>query len=250
MNDKGELQGGLGTVRNAAQVLELMSNGPPATSPSELAVRSGMPTPTVHRILRSLVLAGFVEQDPATSRYSLGPGLVRLSESYLARRPVLRVASPYLVQLRDSTKATILVGLLIQGAVLYADRLDGDDSTHMYRSNRRLFDAFQTAAGRVLLGHATPGDWDEARARSDEGARFTAKHREAWAAAPYIIESAQPPRFASEVAVPLCDRSGRVLAALAAMGSPLVFTDEVLAEEVAPQLLRAAQAIGLAISDE
>ena len=78
-------RGTLGTVRNAATLLDLLSDGPAFQQLSDLAERSGLSLPTVHRLLRSLVAAGLVEQDPASSRYSLGSELVRLSERYLDR---------------------------------------------------------------------------------------------------------------------------------------------------------------------
>jgi hypothetical protein len=38
--------------------------------------------------------------------------IVRLSEGYLARIPIVKTAAPYLVELRALTKATVLVALL------------------------------------------------------------------------------------------------------------------------------------------
>src|SRR5437660_919189 len=87
-------------MRNAGVLLQLLSEGPLQVSFTELSERSGLSPSTAHRLLRSLVLAGLVQQDPRTSRYSLGLRVVRLSESYLARQPVLRALGPYLVELR------------------------------------------------------------------------------------------------------------------------------------------------------
>jgi DNA-binding transcriptional ArsR family regulator len=78
-------RGSLGTVRNATLLLSLLAEGPAYNQLTDLAERSGMSLPTVHRILRSLALAGLVEQDPRSLRYSLGPEVVRLAERYLDR---------------------------------------------------------------------------------------------------------------------------------------------------------------------
>src|SRR5437588_11636871 len=123
----GETRGGLGTVRNAVLLLRLLGEAPAYVSLRELSETAGMATPTAHRLLRSLVIGGLVQQDPRTSRYSLGPELMRLSERHLARMPVLRVLAPYLAELRDQTKATVLVALLLGDSVLYAARVDGED---------------------------------------------------------------------------------------------------------------------------
>src|SRR5437588_775366 len=233
-------------MRNAGVLLQLLSEGPLQVSFTELSERSGLSPSTAHRLLRSLVLAGLVQQDPRTSRYSLGLRVVRLSESYLARQPVLRALGPYLVELRTLTEATVLVGLLIGGTVLYADRVDAEHVGGIFRQTDRVHDAFETAAGRVLLGHAEPAAWEEARGASPIGVAFDGNDREAWGAAPWLAVERTEPAGAVEIAVPVRDRSGRVVAALSALGGRKTFTGE-LEPERAAVLVRAARAAGQAV---
>lgn len=221
-------RGTLGTIRNASALLDLLSTGPAYQQLTELSERSGMTLPTVHRLLRSLVAAGLVEQDPASSRYSLGSELVRLSEQYLARLPVLRAVAPYLVELRNATKATVLVALLVRDSVVYVDRIDGEDVGGVFRVSHRVHQAADTAAGRVLLASRDqPGDQRE----------------------PFVLVSGTDPDEHPEVAVPVVGQRGTALAALAATGNRSSLSPDVLSERVAPQLLRAATAVGRAMSD-
>ena len=55
-------RGTLGTVRNAMLLLELLDEGAPFQQLTDLAERSELSLPTVHRLLRSLAAAGLVEQ--------------------------------------------------------------------------------------------------------------------------------------------------------------------------------------------
>jgi DNA-binding IclR family transcriptional regulator len=228
----GHDRGTLGTMRNAAVLLQLLSEGPLQVPFTELSERSGLSPSTAHRLLR----------------YSLGQHVVRLSESYVARQPVVRALGPYLVELRTMTEATVLVGLLIGGSVLYADRVDAEHIGGIFRQTERIHDAFETAAGRVLLGHAEPGAWELARASSPIGVAFDDKDRERWATAPWLALERTEPAGAVEIAVPVRDRSGRVVAALAALASAKAFSDDVHAERAAV-LVRAARAAGQAIGD-
>src|SRR5699024_4657443 len=136
----GAARGGLGTVRNAVALLELLSEGPAYQQLTDLAERSRFSIPTVHRLLRSLVLADLVVQDPRSSRYALGPELTRLSSHYLARLPLLGALTPYLTQLRDQLGATVHVQTLVRGEVVYVDRVDGDDRGP-YRDTHRVHPA-------------------------------------------------------------------------------------------------------------
>jgi IclR family transcriptional regulator, acetate operon repressor len=244
----GHDRGTLGTMRNAGVLLQLLSEGPIQVPFSELAERSGLSPSTAHRLLRSLTLAGLVQQDPRSSRYSLGPEIVRLSESYLARQPVLGALAPYLVELRTQTEATVLVGLLIHGSVLYADRVGFEHTGGIFRKPNRVHDAFETAAGRVLLAHAPRDTWDEAVKSSPDGRQFGEEDRAEWARAPYLAHERAEPAPVLEIAVPVTDRSGRVVASLSALASADAFPDGVLAERVA-LLLRAARAAGQAVGD-
>lgn len=247
-NGSGHDRGTLGTMRNAGVLLEILSAGPLQVSFSELSERSGLSPSTCHRLLRSLVLAGLVQQDQRTSRYSLGPDLVRLSESYLARLPVVRALGPYLVELRTMTRATVLVGLLMRSSVLYADRVDAEHAGGIFRQTERVHDAFETAAGRVLLAHADRASWDEACSASPIGVAFDRADREAWAVTPWLALERTEPAGAVEIAVPVRDRSGRVVATLSALAGAKSLGEDVHAERAAV-LLRAAKAAGQAVGD-
>lgn len=231
-------RGTLGTIRNASRLLHLLSEGPAYQQLTDLAERSGMSLPTVHRLLRSLVVAGLAEQHAETSRYSLGPEVARLSEAYLARLPVVRSLSPYLVQLRNVTKARIMVALLIGHEVVYVDRVDGEDSG-MFRTCHRVLPALETAAGRVLLAHAVDEQWDEGV--RDSASAVDTDERDRWAREPFHVIVPDDPHGEAEVAVPVFDERNRLVAALAAAGPAERFTRDVIIERLAPQLQRAAR---------
>lgn len=237
----GPPRGTLGTVRNAVLLLDLLSEGAAYQPLTELAERSGMSVPTVHRLLRSLVHADLVEQEPTTSRYGLGRELVRLSERYLARHPLLKALSPYLSELRDATGATIHVALLVRDSVVYVDRVDGDQPGGLYREAHRVRHALRTASGRVLAA-ADDESWAVAIEGLDgEQAAEAEACREHWATAPFLVLAGDGLGDPVEVAVPVLDPDGRAIAALAGSrhGDP-----GSLEETVAPHLVRAANAAG------
>ena len=241
-----EHRGTLGTVRNATLLLSLLAEGPAYNQLTDLAERSGMSLPTVHRLLRSLALAGLVEQDPRSLRYGLGPEIVRLSERYLDRLPTLRALSPYLRELRDTTKTTILVALLVRTSIIYVDRVDGEEGAGVFRESHRVHQALDTAAGRLLLARGGPEAWAEA---TDGRPRPSNRDRRSWADAPFLLLGPDGDRAMAEVAVPVLDRGGRPLAALCARGDPGAFPEDALKNDVAPQLVRAARAAGRAMGD-
>jgi IclR family acetate operon transcriptional repressor len=240
-------RGTLGTVRNAVLLLNLLSEGAAHQQLSDLSERSGLSLPTVHRLLRSLTVAGLVEQDPVSSRYGLGAELVRLSERYLARLPVSRAVAPFLVELRNTTKATVLAAVLARGCVIYVDRVDGEDPGGVFREPLRMRPAFESAAGRLLSARGGADTWKEALGTSN-GQTFTVEDRKRWAQAPCVVMIDDQAHGMSEVAVPITTAYGATIASLVATGNVDQYPEDVMVEQVAPKLTRAAAAASRALS--
>lgn len=71
---------GVQSVARTFALLEALAAAGGELSLSELAASTGLPPPTIHRLLRTLVDGGYVRQLPSR-RYLLGPALVELGEA-------------------------------------------------------------------------------------------------------------------------------------------------------------------------
>jgi IclR family transcriptional regulator, acetate operon repressor len=237
-------RGTLGTVHNAAFLLTLLSDGPPHHALTDLAERSGMSLPTLHRLLRSLVAAGLVEQDPSSSRYGLGPQLPRLAERYLERLPVTTAATPYLVDLRATTGATVTLVTLAGTDAVLADRIDGEDVGGVHRDAVRVRPALETAAGRLLLAHADEERWQAATVATEDGPGPA--DRDGWRDTEVLRYV--PPAPASRPEIATVVRAGdRVVAAVGLAGPASQLSDDAIDRLLGPHLLRAAASISRAL---
>src|SRR5215471_15309716 len=72
--------GGVQSIERAFDLLEMLADAGGALGLSELSTISGLPLPTVHRLMRTLVNRGYVRQE-ASRRYTLGSRLIRLGET-------------------------------------------------------------------------------------------------------------------------------------------------------------------------
>jgi DNA-binding IclR family transcriptional regulator len=71
------------SVERAAAILAALGSGTPRLGVTEIAERVGLAKPTVYGLLRTLEQYDLVVQDPETSKYSLGPGVLQLGNAYL-----------------------------------------------------------------------------------------------------------------------------------------------------------------------
>lgn len=239
--EEGPGRGGLGTIRNAVTLLGLLTDGAAYQQLTDLAERSGMSVPTVHRLLRSLAAADLVVQDPRTSRYGLGPEATRLSSHYLGRLPILGALGPYLAPLRTAVGSTVHVQILVRGETVYVDRVDAVEHGP-YREVARVHPATHTAGGRLLAARGPDTAWEAALDRVPMPEReAAATERDAWANASSLLAQPSDPVLPPEVAVPVVDGQGLTVAALSADLSDL--EDPRLAATVR-HLARAAVAAG------
>jgi IclR family acetate operon transcriptional repressor len=101
--------GGVQSLERAFGLLERMADAGGEVGLSELSASSGLPLPTIHRLMRTLVACGYVRQQP-NRRYALGPRLIRLGES--ASRLLGAWARPHLARLVEETGETANMALL------------------------------------------------------------------------------------------------------------------------------------------
>ncbi|MDV6012823.1 IclR family transcriptional regulator [Haloechinothrix sp. LS1_15] len=136
-----ESTGGVQSLQRAFELLEGLADTGGEASLSELAATTGLPMPTIHRLIRTLLSLGYVRQN-ANRRYALGSRLIRLGES--ASRQFGTWARPFLAELVDQVGETANLAVLERDEVVYVAQVP---STH----SMRMF----TEVGRRLLPHGT-----------------------------------------------------------------------------------------------
>ena len=95
--------GGVQSLQRAFELLERLADTGGEASLSELAASSGLPMPTIHRLIRTLVTLGYVRQN-TNRRYALGARLIRLGEN--ASLQFGTWARPLLAELVDEVGET------------------------------------------------------------------------------------------------------------------------------------------------
>jgi DNA-binding IclR family transcriptional regulator len=98
------------SVERALSLLTAISEAAGPVAVTEVARQVNLHPATAHRLLRALVVAGFVVQDPETSRYRLGPKLLQIANTHRLREALPQLARPVLERLTNSTGET--TGLL------------------------------------------------------------------------------------------------------------------------------------------
>jgi len=205
---------------------EFGENGP-VLGIADLARAVNLNRSTTHRYVATLTKLGYLQQDPDTRKYSLGPRVVDLGVAAIGSMELTGVAAGHLQQLSDETGCAASMAVLDGADIVYVERrrsrrasgLVVDLNLHV---GSRL-PAYCTSMGKVLLAYRDPVALRPLLDRMDLARRgprtitvreqlvsALAKVRQAGIA---VNDEELAPGLRS-IAAPIRDRSGHVVAAI------------------------------------
>ena len=157
----------IGVLNRAVGILNVFSSGEPTLGLKEIAAATGLPKPTVFRILAALCEHDFCEVDPNTGQYSLGFALVRLADIRRRQANLHTVALPIMRQIRNSLGETIVLSVRSGDTRVHIDSLEG---THAMRRTADLgvhAPLYAGASSKILLAGMDDDELEDYLARAD-----------------------------------------------------------------------------------
>jgi IclR family transcriptional regulator, KDG regulon repressor len=139
------------SLARGLKILEILAESSKGVSVTELADALELDKGSASRLVSTLANYAYAEKDPISRRYFLGPQVVSLSRSLLARLPLREVAKPFLRELMEKTGECSHVGILAQGQVLYIDQVESPASLRVNAEVGSLAPLHCTALGKALL---------------------------------------------------------------------------------------------------
>ncbi len=139
------------SLARGLRILEILAASSKGVSVTELAEALELDKGSASRLVATLANYSYAEKDPISRRYLLGPQVVCLSRSLLARLPLREVARPFLRELMEKTGECAHVGIPAQGKVLYIDQVESAASLRVNAEVGSLAPLHCTALGKAML---------------------------------------------------------------------------------------------------
>lgn len=122
---------------------------------SELARTVELSRSTAHRYVATLAELGYLQQDPATRKYRLGPRVLDLGFSAINSMELREIAAPHLRELSDETGHTVNMAILDGVDIVYVERCrsarQGQREIDLNLHVGSRLPAYCTSLGKVLL---------------------------------------------------------------------------------------------------
>lgn len=142
----------------AFALLELVGMAERPPSLDDLTRASGLPKPTVYRLLRLLIRGGLVQRDVAEKRYLVGRRTCALSLQVQMRSPFGAQRHAVLTRLVDEIGETCNFTMLDGAEVVYLDRVETPEKVRLHMDTGSRVPLHCTASGKLFLSHLAPSD--------------------------------------------------------------------------------------------
>src|ERR1700734_4516319 len=116
--------GGVQSVDRALSIIEALAEDDEGYRLTDLAIRTGLSSSTVHRLLTTLEKRRFVQFDRDESTWHIGAQSFAVGSTFVRRRNFTTQALPYLRKLRDQTRETANLAVVDDGAMVVLTRVE------------------------------------------------------------------------------------------------------------------------------
>jgi IclR family acetate operon transcriptional repressor len=139
--DPDPRDGGVQSVDRALSIIETLAEDDEGYRLSDLAVRTGLSTSTVHRLLATMEKRRFVQFDRDGSKWHVGAQSFSVGATFARRRNFTAQAMPYLRKLRDQTRETANLAVVDDEAIIVLTRIE----------SREIMRSLTKVGGRVAM---------------------------------------------------------------------------------------------------
>jgi IclR family transcriptional regulator, acetate operon repressor len=143
------------TIDKAAEVLAALGELTPRAPLAELVDRTGIPKPTLYRILRILLERDLVQQD-ATGMYRIGSRVFSLAARAFQGFHVGDDVREVMVDLGQKVHLAVHVSAFRADQLIYVDKLEADTPFYMRSEIGRLQAIHSSAIGKSVLAELSP----------------------------------------------------------------------------------------------
>lgn len=147
------------SVERALDLMEALGNAPDGMPLGQLSAQTGLHFSTCHHLLATLVLRGYVNQDPRTKHYLLGNQVLRLQHARVQQINLVTLANPFLRELNQATGEAVHLAVLQARELVTVAKLESQhaikvDNGFVGKSNA----AHATATGKAILAYLADGE--------------------------------------------------------------------------------------------
>lgn len=239
-------------VERALAIMDCLVDAGVPMAISELAEKVQLNISTVHRLLSTLIVRGYIEQEAETSRYKLGLKLFAMGKAALYTKDIQIIGRPFLEGLVQRCNETANLAILDGREVVYIDQVESNNMVivRMFARAGSRGPAHATASGKMLLSSLTDEELEKLltgvqleqfTSETIIDAAILRKELQRIRRQGYAIDQGERDEGVRCVAAPIHNHEGKVVAAISLSGPHTRITNYYLNNELVDIVLETAR---------
>jgi IclR family transcriptional regulator, KDG regulon repressor len=145
-------------VDRALRILELFDEQENEIKITDISERMGLHKSTVHSLLKTLQMHGYIDQNPESGKYKLGMKLFERGNFVIHSLDIRKIAKSHLVHLSSQTGQTAHLVILDGKEGVYIDKVEGPMAVILYSRIGRRIPIHCSAVGKALVAYKSSDD--------------------------------------------------------------------------------------------
>jgi IclR family KDG regulon transcriptional repressor len=148
-------------VDRALRIMDLFDEQETELKITDISERMGLHKSTVHSLLKTLQLHGYIRQNPTNGKYQLGMKLFERGNFVVHGLDVRKIVKSYLVDLSRKTGQTTHLVILDGKEGVYIDKVEGPMAVVRYSRIGRRIPVHSSAVGKALVAFQPKTETEE-----------------------------------------------------------------------------------------
>ncbi|MCP4137611.1 MAG: IclR family transcriptional regulator [bacterium] len=144
------------SIERAADILALFVTEKRALGIAEFAQELSLPKTTIQGIVNTLVARDYLERDPVTSKYRLGPMLFQLGMKYATNMDLVTITRVWMERLCFQFREPVNGGMLVGDKVVVVLRTEPDNKFMVFPQAGSVIPTHSSCIGKVLFAYMEP----------------------------------------------------------------------------------------------
>jgi IclR family transcriptional regulator, KDG regulon repressor len=141
------------SVRRAASILDLFIKSSGPLGIMDFAKRLELPKTTIAGLVATLEAVGYLEKEPTSGKYRLGPELFQLGVNYAANIDVVTIGRPWIERLSFQFMEQVNVGMMIGDRITVMMRKQPEDQYMVFPQVGSVLPFHSTCIGKALFAY-------------------------------------------------------------------------------------------------
>jgi IclR family transcriptional regulator, KDG regulon repressor len=144
------------SIQRASDVLSLFIDEKKPIGITEFSKKLGLPKTTIAGIVSTLEAIGYLEKDPITGKYRLGPQLFQLGMKYATNMDLVTIARAWMERLCFQFMEPVNVGMLVGDKVTIVIRIEPENRYMVFPQAGSIIPTHSTCIGKAILAYMDP----------------------------------------------------------------------------------------------